>query len=264
MRSKAHKGKNISKPPIILPTIPEEETLKEDISKKDNVVIGYIPKSFIDDRKVDLWTGKTVFKVVMKTMDITDKFNKNNEFLKMVNEKRKKCLINVINTNYKDKKELKDVYLAIHEFWIKEFIQALDVIEVSDRKELIDAKVYKYYNYRILIKRNDESAEQALIDYLGLCWLYYAEKNIVSNVELDAIVSNNGFRMFMHMIIAIEFIDEFKSITFGTNAPKLEITDIRIISKEFDTLSYPSLSAIAEFPKEFMEHYATWKRIPYF
>ncbi len=257
MRSKSHKK-------IVKPIHKESPKAKSIYNNEDEVVVGYIPKSFIDDRKVDLWTGKLVFKVVMKTMDVTDKFNKDNEFLKMVNEKRKNCLINVINTNYKDKKELNDVYLAIHDFWIKEFIQALDVIEVSDRLELIDAKVFKYFNYRILIKKCDESPEQALIDYLGLCWLYYAQKNIVSNVELDAIVSNNGFRMFMHMVIGIEFIDEFKTITAGSNGPNLEITDLKIISKEFGTLLYPTLEAISKFPKEFLEYYASWSRIPYF
>lgn len=260
MRSKYQKFK-----PSKLPTIYEDDYKPKISKKEDSDVVCYVDKSHVDNTKIDLWSNKWVFKMVMKTMDYTDKFNKNNAFLNMVNEKRRNCLINVINQHYKDKKELKEIYLAIHDYWIKEFIQALDIIQMSDRRELIDAKVYKFYNYRIIIKKIDESPEQELIDYLGLCWLYYFEKNITSNCELDVVVSNNGFRMFMHMVIGIEFMDEFKKITSGLNneSPNLNISDIRVISKEFGTILYPTISALIKFPQEFIEHYATWSRIPY-
>lgn len=247
-----------------LETIYEEDYQIKQKNENDDIIVAYLHKSHVNNTKIDLWSGKIVFKMVLKTMDKSDRFNTTNAFLKLVNEKRKTCLKNVINENYKDKKVLKEIYLAIHDFWIKEFIQALDIIQMSDRRELIDAKVYKFYNYKIIIKKMDESPEQALIDYLGLCWIYYVEKNIVSNCESDIIVSNNGFRMFMHIVIGIEFIEEFKKITSSIeDAPKIDITDIRVISKEFDTLLFPTISALVKFPQEFIEHYATWSRVPY-
>ncbi len=164
MRSK-NKKINQSK----LETIYEEDYQIKQKDENDDIIVAYLHNSHVNNTKIDLWSGKIVFKMVLKTMDKSDRFNTTNAFLKLVNEKRKTCLKNVINENYKDKKVLKEIYLAIHDFWIKEFIQALDIIQMSDRRELIDAKVYKFYNYKIIIKKRDESPEQELIDYLGLC-----------------------------------------------------------------------------------------------
>ena len=240
----------------------------------DTVTIGYLHKNFIDDTKIDLWSNKIVFKMVMKTLDTKNIFNKNNEMLDQVNQHRRNYINKLLDVNYRhildetNEKISREFVVGLDNAWIKQFMDSLDTIETTDRFEMMNSRIYRFYNYRIIIKDTEECDDQAITDYVGLCWLYYAEHNIASGTELDVIVSNRGFKMFFAIILAIDIYNELVKYpvlyNFYANDGKFEIGDIKILTQTNGLLSFPPKTVLERFPKQYVEHYARWVRVPYF
>jgi hypothetical protein len=282
-RSKAKKFQpNLSSIPEESSTGEVNESKGESVISKENKcndvsIVGFIKKINCDSEKVDLWRDKHVFKLVLKTLNPNDTFNQNNPLLDNVNNHRKEYITNLIKTKYReiiqdlaDKKtddKPRDVVIAINKAWTKQFIESLDTLIISDRIELTNARVYKFYNYKIVIKDEEGEKEQAVIDFIGLCWLFYAEKFIAPGLKMDVVVSLRGFRMFFCIIVAIEFFNEMLKYTllyaYYSKKKMLKLEDIKILSDEFGVIFYPSEKAITIFSKKYIEYYPNWKRIPY-
>jgi len=281
-RSKAKKFQpNLSSIPEESSTIKSQgETVILNENKCNDVsIVSFIKKIHCDSEKVDLWRDKHVFKLVLKTLNSKDTFNQNNTLLDNVNNHRKEYITNLIKTKYKEiiqdlanknkpeDDKSRDVVIAINKAWTKQFVESLDVITTSDRIELTNARVYKFHNYRIVIKDNEGEKEQAIVDFIGLCWLVYVEKFIAPGLDMDVVVNLRGFKMFFCIIVAIEFFNEMLkySLLYAYYSKKklLKLEDIKILSEEFGVIFYPSEKAITTFSKKYIEYYPNWKRIPF-
>ena len=134
--------------------------------------------------------------------------------------------------------------------------------------ELTNARVYKFNKYRIVIKDIEGDKEQGVVDFIGLCWLFYVEKNIATGLEMDVVVNRYGFKMFFCIIVAIEFFNEILKYpiiyAYYSKKKMLKLDDIKILSEEFGMLFYPSEKAITTFSKKYIEYYPNWKRVPFF
>jgi hypothetical protein len=241
-------------------------------------LISFIKKSNINESKLDLWLNQYCFKIVLKSSYNSSQSNIVNDQLILVNNHRKnyitkliKIKMNEIVTSLKSSSTTvsPSIYIKINKNWTTQFLNVLSVIGYSDRSELINAKLFKYYNYNIIIKNEETDEKQSLIDYMGLCWLYYSEKNIASGVELDAVVSKTGFSLFYSMLVGIEFFEELFHYpilySYYSKNKLLTIQDIQILTDDnFDEiLKFPEESVLLSFSKKYISHYPNWRVVPY-
>jgi len=308
LESVSNKGETVilNENTIIAPS--GSETLFQNRKCDEISVVRLIKKTHCEIEKIDLWGNKHVFKLVLKTsLNSKDTFNQNNTLLDKVNTHRKEYIHKLIISKHREVTEdliknnpvtdkSRDVVIAINKAWTKQFIESLDVIITSDRIELTNARVYKFFNYRIVIKDDEGEKEQAAIDFIGLCWLFYVEKTITPGLEMDVVVNIKGFKMFFCIIVAIEFFNEMLKypllyayyskkkmlrssassvgnvvlVPNGNSEQRicdsewLKLDDIKILSDEFGMIFYPTEKSITTFAKKFIEYYPNWKRVPFY
>jgi hypothetical protein len=201
-------------------------------------------------------------------------------YIKNLVEKQSTYLNSLSENELENKK--KEIVVAVHDAWIDQYMENACIIDVSDRRELIDSKIVHYYNHRVVILNYDVKDIQVDIEYQGLCLLreldiiqkekseyieYY--KNNLHPLEYnflkyksgcDIIVHRNSWKYFLCMQYGIDFYNVIiKDKTMMKLYPNFSIYDVIVASKKYGEIKYPQQKEFENFIVHWIKFYPDWK-----
>ena len=206
-------------------------------------------------------------------------------YIQTLVEKQANVLLSLTEEELKSKK--REIVVAVHQAWIDQFMDNACIIDVSDRKELIDSRIIHFFNHRVVILNHDVKDIEVDVEYQGLCILYEIYKIKRDKSELidkfasqlhpieykflklkkgcDIIVHRNSWKYFLCMQFGIDFFNCItKNKIMMEYYPDFNIYDILVISKEFGKIRYPEQKEFENFLPNWVHFYDDWKNYTFF
>lgn len=206
-------------------------------------------------------------------------------YIQTLVEKQANALLTLTEEELRNKK--REIVVAVHQAWIDQFMENACIIDVSDRKELIDSKIIHFFDHRVVILNCDVKDIQIESEYQGLCILYEIYKIKRDKSDLidkfasslhpieykflklkkgcDVIVHHNSWKYFLCMQFGIDFFNCItKNKIMMEYYPDFNIYDILVVSKEFGKIRYPPQKEFENFLPNWVHFYDSWKEYTFY
>ncbi len=206
-------------------------------------------------------------------------------YIQTLVEKQATALLTLTEEELRNKK--REIVVAVHQAWIDQFMENACIIDVSDRKELIDSKIIHFFDHRVVILNCDVKDIQIESEYQGLCILYEIYKIKRDKSDLidkfasslhpieykflklkkgcDVIVHHNSWKYFLCMQFGIDFFNCItKNKIMMEYYPDFNIYDILVVSKEFGKIRYPPQKEFENFLPNWVHFYDSWKEYTFY
>jgi hypothetical protein len=181
-------------------------------------------------------------------------------------------------------KRKREVIVVVHDAWINQYMDNIYNLTSS-------VKLLTFFHHTICLVDKTPTNGQLLIDFYGLCWLYWFETGMFGKSEdidlintmhhaknlkecyekglqfekanLDIIVTIESWKYFLCMLIGIEFYhiirkNEFMYGLYHKQTDPFSIYDIHVFSKDFGLILFPLKDTLLYLQTNSITHFPNW------
>lgn len=168
-------------------------------------------------------------------------------------------------TEEKRKARKREMIVAVHDAWLDKFMESCGTVSFTDKGCFTGATLVNFLTHTVWVlprKSTIIDNNRMKTDFFGLCWLYNFQTK-TRDIGRDIIVSYDGWRYFLCMLIGIEFYALIKSNEYMREyIPDFNIADIIVVHHDYNYIWWPQTELLDSFAKNCIKVHPRLSSIP--